>query len=177
MLLYWVRQAMAADGLVKDRKYHLRTYKKCCVGNKLVDYIMKENKCNRVEAVQFAELLTEKCLLEHVTQDHPFHDDKLFYRFLLPEDAILKVSYTIPLICTNQDHTPLTDTVLPGPVFRLKLIKQALRHCYRNPTTAPNKLTTIRSTKSSYTQPTLALTLPMRHTITKISFLLCSGVV
>ena len=69
---------------LKDRKYRLTTYKQCFVGSEAVDFLMSSGAAEaREDAVQLGNALSEEYhLFEHVTRDHDFKDDRLFYRFV-----------------------------------------------------------------------------------------------
>ncbi|XP_033880002.3 rap guanine nucleotide exchange factor 4 isoform X1 [Acipenser ruthenus] len=73
-----------APHMIRDRKYHLKTYKQCCVGTELVDWIMQQSPCvhSRTQAVGMWQVLLEEGVLNHVDQEHNFQDKYLFYRFL-----------------------------------------------------------------------------------------------
>lgn len=69
--------------VVKDRKYHLKTYPQCFVGSEAVDFLMQSgNAASREEAVSIGEALQAMHLFEHVTRDHQFSDKNLFFRFM-----------------------------------------------------------------------------------------------
>jgi len=73
---------------VRDRKYHLRTYKACFVGREAVDCLMAHYSVvvnTREEAVCLGQQLVKMGLIEHVTTDHVFKDDFLFFRFCEPD--------------------------------------------------------------------------------------------
>ncbi len=68
---------------LEDRKYHLKTYRQCFVGREAVDYLVQSGAApTRSEAVELGRALQTTYLFEHVTRDHPFADDYLFFRFL-----------------------------------------------------------------------------------------------
>ena len=68
---------------IEDRKYHLKTYKQCFVGQEAVDYLVKSGAApNRQAAVELGKALQGTHLFEHVTRDHEFSDEYLFFRFL-----------------------------------------------------------------------------------------------
>ncbi|TSM68884.1 Rap guanine nucleotide exchange factor 4 [Bagarius yarrelli] len=73
-----------APHMIRDRKYHLKTYKQCCVGTELVDWQMQQSSCvhTRVQAVGMWQVLLEEGVLNHVDQELNFQDKYLFYRFL-----------------------------------------------------------------------------------------------
>jgi len=68
---------------IEDRKYHLKTYKECFVGKEAVDYLVNSGAAaTRQDAVELGRALQSTYLFEHVTRDHQFADEYLFYRFL-----------------------------------------------------------------------------------------------
>ncbi|ROK08403.1 Rap guanine nucleotide exchange factor 4 [Anabarilius grahami] len=70
--------------MIRDRKYHLKTYRRCCMGTELVDWLMQHTSCvhSRVQAVGMWQVLLEEGVLNHVDQELSFQDKYLFYRFL-----------------------------------------------------------------------------------------------
>uniref|UniRef100_A0A4W6FKV6 Rap guanine nucleotide exchange factor 3 n=1 Tax=Lates calcarifer TaxID=8187 RepID=A0A4W6FKV6_LATCA len=71
-------------GLIRDRKYHLKTYRQCCSGKELVDWLMKQNEClqSRSQAVGMWQVLVDEGILVHVKHELNFLDkDTQFYRF------------------------------------------------------------------------------------------------
>ncbi|XP_063285807.1 rap guanine nucleotide exchange factor 4 isoform X2 [Pelobates fuscus] len=73
-----------APHMIRDRKYHLKTYRQCCVGTELVDWLMQQSSCvhSRSQAVGMWQVLLEEGVLNHVDQEYCFQDKYLFYRFL-----------------------------------------------------------------------------------------------
>ncbi|XP_041712455.1 rap guanine nucleotide exchange factor 3-like isoform X1 [Coregonus clupeaformis] len=72
-------------GLIRDRKHHLKTFRQCCSGKELVDWLMKLNECfqSRSQAVGMWQVLVDEGIIVHVKQELNFHDkDTQFYRFL-----------------------------------------------------------------------------------------------
>uniref|UniRef100_A0A4W3IRK8 Rap guanine nucleotide exchange factor 4 n=1 Tax=Callorhinchus milii TaxID=7868 RepID=A0A4W3IRK8_CALMI len=82
-----------APHMIRDRKYHLKTYKQCCVGTELVDWMMQQSTCvhSRSQAVGMWQALLEEGVVNHVDQEYNFQDKYLFYRFLddEQEDALV----------------------------------------------------------------------------------------
>uniref|UniRef100_A0A671S426 Rap guanine nucleotide exchange factor 3-like n=1 Tax=Sinocyclocheilus anshuiensis TaxID=1608454 RepID=A0A671S426_9TELE len=75
-------------GLIRDRKHHLKTYRQCCSGKELVDWLMKLNDCfqSRSQAVGMWQVLVDEGILSHVKQELNFHDkDTQFHRFMEAE--------------------------------------------------------------------------------------------
>ncbi|KAG5261559.1 hypothetical protein AALO_G00285660 [Alosa alosa] len=77
-----------APNMIRDRKYHLKTYRQCCVGTELVDWMLQQSACvhSRAHAVGMWQSLLEEGVLNHVDQELSFQDKYLFYRFLDDED-------------------------------------------------------------------------------------------
>ena len=76
---------------LKDRKYHLTTYQNCFVGREAVNFLINNGLANsRKEAVLLGQsIMTELSLFEHVTRDHEFKDDYLYYHFAEVRDVSL----------------------------------------------------------------------------------------
>ncbi|XP_017274679.1 rap guanine nucleotide exchange factor 3 isoform X2 [Kryptolebias marmoratus] len=71
-------------GLIRDRKHHLKTYRQCCSGKELVDWLMKQSEClqSRSQGVGMWQVLVDEGILVHVKHELNFHDkDSQFYRF------------------------------------------------------------------------------------------------
>jgi len=87
--------AFKENVIIKDRKYHMKTYPQCFIGSEAVDYLIQSGSANsREEAVNIGKALQAMHLFEHVTRDHQFTDDYLFFRFLEGERGSLKVDET-----------------------------------------------------------------------------------
>ncbi|XP_022532983.2 rap guanine nucleotide exchange factor 3 isoform X2 [Astyanax mexicanus] len=75
-------------GLIRDRKHHLKTYRQCCSGKELVDWLIKLNDCfqSRSQAAGMWQVLVDEGILVHMKQELNFHDkDTQFYRFMETE--------------------------------------------------------------------------------------------
>ena len=68
---------------LEDRRYYLKTYKNSFVGTAAVSFLVDSGyAASREDAVRLGQILaSEYHLFEHVTRDHPFKDEDLFYRF------------------------------------------------------------------------------------------------
>uniref|UniRef100_A0A7N8YGW5 Rap guanine nucleotide exchange factor 4a n=1 Tax=Mastacembelus armatus TaxID=205130 RepID=A0A7N8YGW5_9TELE len=114
-----------APHMIRDRKYHLKTYKQCCVGIELVDWQLQQSSCihSRVQAVGMWQVLLEEGVLNHVDQEMSFQDKYLFYRFLddEQEDAPLPSEEE-----RKESQEELQDTLLLlsqiGPDAHLRMI-------------------------------------------------------
>ncbi|XP_019854510.1 PREDICTED: DEP domain-containing mTOR-interacting protein-like [Amphimedon queenslandica] len=80
-----LRQLLHAEDdppVLKDRRYHLKTYATCFIGHEMVDWLLKKGEVeSRSEAVAMMQKLLENEVIHHVCDDHDFKDEKLFYRF------------------------------------------------------------------------------------------------
>lgn len=78
-----VAQKVIRGVQVRDRRYKLRTYRKCFVGSELVDFLVQARiSASRDDAIELGnQLMREANLFEHVTKDHQFEDEYFFYRF------------------------------------------------------------------------------------------------
>ncbi|KAF7668784.1 hypothetical protein LDENG_00284100 [Lucifuga dentata] len=114
-----------APHMIRDRKYHLKTYKQCCVGTELVDWQMQESSYvhSRIQAVGMWQVLLEEGVLNHVDQELNFQDKYLFYRFLddEQEDAPSPSEEE-----TKESQEELQDTLLLlsqiGPDAHMRMI-------------------------------------------------------
>ncbi|XP_068186157.1 rap guanine nucleotide exchange factor 3 isoform X2 [Antennarius striatus] len=69
--------------LIRDRKHHLKTYRQCCPGKELVDWLMTQSEClqSRSQAVGMWQVLVDEGVLVHVKHELNFHDKETqFYR-------------------------------------------------------------------------------------------------
>ncbi|XP_075465169.1 rap guanine nucleotide exchange factor 4 isoform X4 [Ascaphus truei] len=114
-----------APHMIRDRKYHLKTYRQCCVGTELVDWLMQLSSCvhSRTQAVGMWQVLLEEGVLNHVDQEYHFQDKYLFYRFLDDEhdDAPMPTEEE-----KKQSDEELQDTFLllsqTGPDAHMRMI-------------------------------------------------------
>lgn len=79
-----IAAALKAGVEIKDRKYRLTLYKECFVGSEAVDFMVSQGVArSRSDAVKLGNaLIADFHIIEHVTRDHEFKDDYLFYRFI-----------------------------------------------------------------------------------------------
>lgn len=70
-----------------ERTYHLQRYPQCFVGSEAVAWISHHLQRSMPEAVALGQALMSLGLLVHVAHEHPFLDDKLFYRLAVSRAA------------------------------------------------------------------------------------------
>lgn len=82
-----VEQMRGPDGLsLSERRFRLAVYPHSFIGSEAVEWIMKTQKATREAAIKLGQRLVELGIFHHVTDEHPFRDEYLFYRFY--EDEI-----------------------------------------------------------------------------------------
>lgn len=73
---------------IKTRKWMTKSYEKCFVGLEAVEFMVKEGIAKtKEEAIEIGQLLVASNIIKHVTGDHDFKDEKLFYRFSVDEPS------------------------------------------------------------------------------------------
>jgi len=115
---------------VKDRKYHLKTYKKCFVGSEAVDWLVaKLNLVDREDAVSVGRELMRLQFFSHVCDDsQKFKDAYLFYKFLGNRPEKLE---DLQLICSLGDlYKTASDPVQGVPVQDRKYHLRTYHNCF-----------------------------------------------
>jgi hypothetical protein len=75
---------------IEDRWHNLRVYRRCFVGKEAVVWLMESLKLSRENAILLGQRLVDEKLIHHVTNDHEFKDEFLFYRFYWDEKELKK---------------------------------------------------------------------------------------
>ncbi|XP_076472872.1 rap guanine nucleotide exchange factor 4-like isoform X2 [Babylonia areolata] len=80
----------SAPHMIRDRKFHLRTYRRCMVGSEMTDWLLTQNTLmhTRQQAVGMWQVLLEEGVLVHVCHEHQFKDKYLFYRFTEDDQGV-----------------------------------------------------------------------------------------
>ncbi|MGD1855314.1 MAG: mechanosensitive ion channel domain-containing protein [Leptolyngbyaceae cyanobacterium] len=77
-----VQQMRSEGGVdIRNRRFRLTAYSSCFVGSEAVTWLAKTQNATREAAVRIGQTLVEEGILHHVTDEHPFKDEYLFYRF------------------------------------------------------------------------------------------------
>jgi|GEM_PF-908255 len=66
---------------IRTRRYKLKLFQRCFLGNEAVDWIVEQTKVSRPNAVKIGQTMLDKGLFHHVLDEHQFKDENLFYRF------------------------------------------------------------------------------------------------
>uniref|UniRef100_A0A4W2CIY9 Phosphatidylinositol 3,4,5-trisphosphate-dependent Rac exchanger 2 protein n=1 Tax=Bos indicus x Bos taurus TaxID=30522 RepID=A0A4W2CIY9_BOBOX len=73
--------------VVRDKDYHLRTYKSVVMANKLIDWLIAQGDCrSREEAMIFGIGLCDNGFMHHVLEKSEFKDEPLLFRFFADEE-------------------------------------------------------------------------------------------
>jgi hypothetical protein len=70
---------------IEDRWHNLRLYHRCFVGKEAVAWLMEILKISHQQAIELGQRLVDEKWIHHVTNDHQFKDEYLFYRFYWDE--------------------------------------------------------------------------------------------
>lgn len=82
-----VLQMRGENGIkIKTRRYKLKLYHHCFLGNEIVDWIVEKLKISRTDAVKLGQKMIDKKIFHHVVDEHQFKDEPLFYRFYEDEN-------------------------------------------------------------------------------------------
>ena len=66
---------------IKDRRWRLRIFEKCFVGEEAVTWLCNRLQISRWEAIEIGQKCLEKGYLLHVLEEHDFKDGYFYYRF------------------------------------------------------------------------------------------------
>ncbi|XP_013781749.1 rap guanine nucleotide exchange factor 4-like isoform X2 [Limulus polyphemus] len=83
-----------APHLIRDRKYHMKTIRRCLVGTEMVDWLLQQaiggavRIHSRAQAIGMWQALLEEGVISHVSQEYQFKDKHLFYRFREDQDGV-----------------------------------------------------------------------------------------
>lgn len=66
---------------IKERQFHLKTYRQCFIGSEAVDWLVSHLKISRQDAVVVGQRLVNENWIHHVLDEQAFQDDYFFYRF------------------------------------------------------------------------------------------------
>lgn len=81
-----VKEMRGDHGLkIADRRYHLSFFPTCFVGSEALDWIEDTQGFQREEGLELGQILIERGIIHHVTDEHTFQDAYLFYRFYVDE--------------------------------------------------------------------------------------------
>ncbi len=81
-----VERMRGPDGIpIRDRRHLLNVYPRCFVGREAIDWLQRQAKLSRKEALAVGRLMMERGILHHVLDEHGFEDGNLFYRFFADE--------------------------------------------------------------------------------------------
>jgi len=77
-----ISQMQGAEGVeIKDRWYRRNLYSACFIGAEAVDWLMRTQNCQKEDAISLGQLLCDRAIIHHVSDDLSFMDGYHFYRF------------------------------------------------------------------------------------------------
>ncbi|XP_030318937.1 DEP domain-containing mTOR-interacting protein isoform X2 [Calypte anna] len=92
------------DGkLIKDRRYHLRTYPNCFVAKELTDWLIDHKEApDRETGIRLMQKLMDHYIIHHVCDEHSdYKDAKLLYRFR-KDDGTFPLSKDVKVFLRGQ---------------------------------------------------------------------------
>ncbi|XP_039575347.1 DEP domain-containing mTOR-interacting protein-like isoform X2 [Passer montanus] len=92
------------DGkLIKDRRFHLRTYPNCFVAKELTDWLIEHKEApDRETAIRLMQKLMDHYIIHHVCDEHSdYKDAKLLYRFR-KDDGTFPLSKDVKVFLRGQ---------------------------------------------------------------------------
>ncbi|KAL1006309.1 hypothetical protein UPYG_G00070610 [Umbra pygmaea] len=73
--------------VIRDKDYHLRTYKSVVMANKLIEWLIAQGDCRtREEALILGKELCDNGFMHHVLEKSEFRDEPLLFRFFADEE-------------------------------------------------------------------------------------------
>jgi len=95
--------------LIRNRKYHLRSYENCFIGKDFVKFLVeKQFAQNVIAAVDLGRKLVEYDVIHHVTDDHHFENGDNFYRYLSDEAKKSTETLSVFALIRGVSSTKLT---------------------------------------------------------------------
>ena len=67
--------------IIKTRRYKLKLYQRCFLGNEATDWIVEYAEVSRTDAIKLGQKMIDKKIFHHIVDEHQFKDEPLFYRF------------------------------------------------------------------------------------------------
>lgn len=71
---------------IEDRKFNLINYPRCFLGDQLVEWLIETLDISERDAIEIGQRLIDEQWIHHVTDEHRFKNEYLFYRFYWDED-------------------------------------------------------------------------------------------
>ena len=71
---------------IASRRYGLKAYDKVFLGSEAVSWLIQYEKATLAEAIAIGQLMIEQNIIHHISDEHDFKNEPLFYRFYLDEN-------------------------------------------------------------------------------------------
>ncbi len=75
----WQRMRSTGGLDIRDRMFHLRSYRQCFVAREAVDWMVRERRISRAEATRIGRRMVALGWMRHVLDEHDFSDAELFF--------------------------------------------------------------------------------------------------
>ncbi len=75
----WQRMRCTGGLDIRDRMYHLRSYRQCFVAREAVDWMVRELNVDRAQATHIGHRMVALGWIRHVLDEHDFDDAELFF--------------------------------------------------------------------------------------------------
>lgn len=102
---------------IRDRTYLLKTYPQCFVGTEAAAVMAKAFSCSIEQAVSIGQDLGALGLLVHVTRDHDFRNENLYFRLAVSEAADRLDLGRVYAELSGKQGVPVADRSYLGKVY------------------------------------------------------------
>ncbi len=85
---------------IKNRWYNFKFYRKTFLGSEAVEWLQKQEKISKQEAIKLGQILIDREIIHHVHNEHSFSDKDLLYRFYRDEKDAMQDGIEIKEIST-----------------------------------------------------------------------------
>lgn len=101
----------------RDRTYRLKTYPQCFVGSEATAVMVKSFGCSAQQAVTLGQDLGALGLLVHVTHDHGFQNENLYFRLAVSRAADRLDMAKIYAELSGEKGVPVADRSYLGKIY------------------------------------------------------------
>jgi NADH dehydrogenase FAD-containing subunit len=102
--------------VVKDRRYRFKPYPKCFVASECVTWLCDHLKIEKNGAVKVGLLLQRLAFIDHVTSEHKFKDESLFFRWSIKKRiVVVGGGYAGSAISLAFENDPFFEVTLVDP--------------------------------------------------------------
>ncbi|KAL0487016.1 vacuolar membrane-associated protein IML1 [Acrasis kona] len=99
---------------VRDRTYHLKTYKNCFIASDMVTWLCRYLNINRRTATRVGIHLQIKGYMNHVCKEHYVSDEHLFFKFENKPIEVVSIPDVIPTQCKYMFEIQEKNILIPS---------------------------------------------------------------